>query len=141
MSEGGRDAETREITNYLIVDWDSGSTRTRKSEPSASDLGPRELATELNLDIIVPEVTMPELHATVEVPQPRVESAQMDDLDAEDAPDWHDIADEFLAREPEADVDDTESLALDVIEAAPGRPEVRDVVDYLRRELTDRGQR
>ena len=132
------DGRTEQIENWLIINWKSGSTRTRKSEPSASDLGTHELATRLGLEIIIPEVEVPELSATVEVPQPRVEAAALDDVDAEDAPDWHDVVEEVLSESPEATRDDADSVALKVLERAPDRPNVKTVHREVTRALRQR---
>lgn len=129
------EGRTEQIENWLIINWQSGSTRTRKSEPGASDLGTHELATRLSLDIIIPEVEVPELSATVEVPQPRVEAAAMDDVDAEDAPDWRDVLDEVLEEHQD---EDESTLALRILERAPGHPDVGDVRRAVHEKLRKR---
>jgi len=71
---------SEEIHNWLIIDWQNGSTRTRKSEPDPSSLGTHEIATEVHLDLVIPEVDVDNLTARVEVPQPRVEATELEDL-------------------------------------------------------------
>ena len=126
-----------QIENWLIINWKAGSTRTRKSRPSASDLGTHELSTRLALDIIIPEVEVPELTATVEVPQPRVEAAAMDDVDADDVPDWQDVADEVLDESPGARPDDDDYLTLEVLRRTPDNPDVDDVRRYISRGIRE----
>jgi hypothetical protein len=130
------------IHNWLIINWQDGSTRTRKSEPSPSSLGTHELATELRLDVVIPEVDVDELRARVEVPKPRVEQTALDDMDADDAPDWMDVADDRLAeffdragydwsawREAKA------AVVVDILDNAPTRPPVADVKTYANRQV------
>lgn len=127
-----------QIQNWLIINWKDPSTRTRKSEPKASDLGTHELATELTLDVVIPEVDVDSLHARVEVPTPRVEQSEIEGLDAEDAPDWQDVADEavgqfFERHDTWADWRDlSDKFTLNVIRNAPSRPPVEKVQGYLR---------
>lgn len=132
-----------QIQNWLIINWKDPSTRTRKSEPKASDLGTHELATELTLDVVIPEVDVDSLHARVEVPTPRVEQSEIDDLDAEDAPDWQDIADEMIEEfferyEEWGDwLELADQYALRVLRDAPARPPVTDVQNYLRTNVRE----
>lgn len=133
----------KQIKNHLIINWKDGSTRTRKSKPNASDLGTHELSTALTLDVVIPEVDIDELHATVEVPKPRVEQSALDDATAEDAPDWIDVADEQVA--DFLDAFDTwgewrerrERYILAVLEDAPAQPPIEDVRRYLTNEVRE----
>lgn len=134
----------KEIHNWLVINWRDGSTRTRKSKPSASSLGTHELATELTLDIHIPEVDVDELRARVEVPKPRVEQTALDDVDADDAPDWMDVADEEIqefinahGRDWSAFRERLDTMAVSVLTDAPTRPPVEDVRDYLRQTVRE----
>jgi hypothetical protein len=134
----------KEIRNWLVINWQDGSTRTRKSKPSASSLGTHELATELTLDIHIPEVDVDELRARVEVPKPRVEQTALNDVDAEDAPDWMDVADERIqafindhGRDWAAFRERFDSMVVSVLTDAPTRPPVEDVRDYLRQTVRE----
>lgn len=127
----------KEIHNWLIINWQNGSTRTRKSEPSTTELGTHEIATELHLDVVIPEVQVDELTARVEVPQPRVEATELDDLDADDVDDWRDVADEkldYFAENYENSWDmwrgERSEILLQIIDGAPGRPAVDEVRQY-----------
>ena len=127
----------KEIHNWLVIDWRNDSTRTRKSEPDPSQLGTHEIATEVHLDVVIPEVEIDELTARVEVPQPRVEATELEDLDEDDVDDWRDVADDELDYFAENctlswDMWRTErsDYILRIIDKAPGRPSVDDVREY-----------
>jgi len=137
MTDGGAREET--IKNWLIINWREGNTRTRKSKPDASSLGTHELATSLTLNVTIPEVDVPELVADVEVPQPRVEASELSDLEAEDSPDWLDVADEVVDENPDSDLfEDIDTLVVSVLEDAPGHPGPSEVKRYLRNQLRQR---
>lgn len=86
--------QDKHIENWLVIDWKSGATRTRKSEPT--DLGTYEIATRLSIDVEVPDVEVPDLAARVEVPQPHVQTAVLESVDEEDLPDHADVAAEIV---------------------------------------------
>lgn len=86
--------QSKQIENWLVINWRSGSTRTRKSEPD--DLGTYEIATRLSVDVEIPDVEAPELAARVQVPQPRVQTAVLESIDEEDLPDHADVAAEIV---------------------------------------------
>ena len=88
------DARTKTVENWLIINWDTGSTRTRKSP--ADDLGTHELQTRLTIDVEIPDVDVPELAARIDVPQPHVQAAVLESLDDEQIPDWGDTAADVL---------------------------------------------
>jgi len=129
------------IQAYLIVDWKQGATRTRTTEPSASELGTNELVTPITLDVIVPEVQVEELSARIEVPEPRVIETDMADRDAQDIPGWQEIADEYLAplreaHDPGAEwLDERDAILVEVLQEAPGRPDIEDVSEYCERQI------
>lgn len=132
------------IQHWLIIDWQNSNTRTRKSKPAASDLGTHELATELTLDVIIPEVDVDELRATVEVPKPRVEQTALADADADDAPDWMDVADEvvddFLERHGydwSEWWENEDSYLLEAVEQSPTNPPVDDLRQYCDDKVRD----
>lgn len=145
--------ETREerIENWLILNWKEGTTRTRKSEPDQTKLGTHEIATRLAIDVVIPEVEIPELAARVEVPGPQVATAVLDDVDEDDLPDWTDYAADAVEEKREAflDVQDEDrgrdawnalvnEVVLDVLRDAPGRPDVdsvRRVVDHMGKQV------
>ncbi len=136
MTDGGAREET--IQNWLVINWREGTTRTRKSKPDASKLGTHELTTSLTLNVTIPDVDVPELVADVEVPQPRVEASELSDLEAEDSPDWMDLADEIVDEHPEADpFDEVDQLVVAVLEDAPGKPDVKEVKRYLQQQLRE----
>lgn len=135
------DARTETIENWLIINWKEGNTRTRKGEPDQRKLGTHEIATRLQIDVVIPEVEIPELAARVEVPGPQVETAVLDDLDEEDLPDWKSVADDVLRDrlgDDGADIEDLKDAMSDMVvqtlQDAPGRPDVDDVEGYLARK-------
>lgn len=130
---------THTIENWLILNWQDGTTRTRKSEPAATNLGTHELATKLTLNVHKPEVEMPDLEADIEIPQTRVESSRLDDLDEDDAPDWHDVLEEVLEQKPNAEYpEDSDDVTLTVLQRAPGRPAIQPVESAVIEALRDR---
>lgn len=137
MTERGREEV---IDDWLVINWQDLNTRTRKSKPQPGDLGPRELATQLQLTIRVPDVELPTLDAEVEVPAPRVEASELEDVDAEDVPDWQDVADELVERYGTDDWDarDVKALTVETLEEAAERPDVDDVQDHIRSALRER---
>jgi len=137
---GNTESDNREetIQNWLVINWREGTTRTRKSKPDPSSLSTHELTTSLTLNVKIPEVNVPELVADVEVPQPRVEASELSDLEAEDSPDWMDVADEIVDDHPEADpFDEVDRLVVAVLEEAPGKPDVEEVKRYLQQQLRE----
>lgn len=133
----------KNITGYLIVDWRDETHRTRKSKPSASELGANELLAELDIRVSVPEVDVPTLAAQIEVPEPRVHAATLEALDDEDLPDWTDVADEVIQDAAERGrieaTDDRIGLSYElvgrVMASANGRPDADLVNEYVDDQL------
>lgn len=143
MPSGTHGNEERELVveNWLVIDWENASTRTRKGEPGPSDLGPREIATQLRLHITIPEIDVPTPEADIEVPAPKVEATELEDVDAEDVPGWQDVADELISRYDIAGDTDTNSVnavTLETLQEASEKPDVREVRTYVRREIHER---
>lgn len=105
------------IDGWLVFNWKEGSHRTRKSEPD--ELGTYELATELEIDVEIPEVDVPSFAAKVEVPQPRVQTAVLESLDDDAFPEWSDVCEQKLEEN------------VDRIGRADGLDEVDRIVDEL----------
>lgn len=105
------------ITGWLVIDWKSGSHRTRKSKPDS--LGTNELLAKLSVDVEIPDVDVPELALQIDVPEPQVHAATLEALDEDDLPDWTDEA---------ARVVDKHS---DRLQATDNKLEVQDLVDML----------
>lgn len=112
-------SKEKTIDGYLVVDWKKGSHRTRKSKPSAGELGTNELLAELKVNVTVPEVDVPTLAVDIDVPEPQVFAATMEALDDEDLPDWTDVANDVVNTHAD-DIQDITSQA-----------EQRDLVDTL----------
>lgn len=129
--------ETHEIAAWLVVDWRSGSTRTRKSKPANQELGTNELLAELAIEVAVPEVDVPTLAARIEVPEPRVQAATLEALDEEELPDWTDTAAEVVEEhcdrvaDPGPDEWTVEQLSFRVLERDPGRPDPELVSEFV----------
>lgn len=68
------DTETKTYDGYLIVNWRDDELRFRKTAPTGS-LAPQELAIPLTVDVTIPEVQVPEIHADIEVPPAKVNRA------------------------------------------------------------------
>lgn len=135
----------RNINQYLIVDWRKGKTRTRKSKPSDSELGTNELIAELKINVSIPEVEVPTLAAEIEVPEPMVHSATLEALSDEEMPDWTDTADRLIAdRDLGAELNGAtptercevmDSITLNVLREAPGRPNIDNVTEYVHEKV------
>lgn len=131
----------KKITGWLVVDWKNETHRTRKSKPKATDLGANEVLAELNVEVHVPEVEVPTLGVTVDVPEPQAYGAELSALDAEDRPDWSDTADELLATR-KAEIRRTDlgeptrrlvnALTAEVLSAVASRPPVEQVQEHVR---------
>ena len=105
------------ITGWLVIDWKTGSHRTRKSKPDS--LGTNELLAKLSVDVEIPEVDVPELALKIDVPEPQVHAATIEALDEDELPDWTDTAAEVLQNHE------------DELRAAEDRPARQDIVDQL----------
>jgi hypothetical protein len=140
VPDGGQTQKT--ITGWLVVDWKGETHRTRKSKPSASELGANELLAELRVNVTVPEVETPTLTVNIDVPKPQVEAAELAALDEDELPDWTDAVHKRLA-DVDVDIEDVPDLdpverralendvALDVLEAVPTRPDPAAVREYV----------
>jgi hypothetical protein len=124
---------------WLVIDWKTGDSRTRKSKPSASDLNANELLAELNVNVEVPEIDVPTLAVNIDVPEPQVYQATMDALDADQLPDWTDAAVEAI-EDRRGDIQAAEGLEYDevvdsvvlrTLRDAPGRPPVEQVETFV----------
>lgn len=132
-------SKTKEYQQYLVLDWKTGESRTRKSKPGPGDLGANELVAELHVSANIPEVETSVLAVEIDVPEPQVYQATIDALDEDDLPDWSDTAAEVLENEREAilaaDVGEVRNIAdrltTEVLIDAPGRPSADHVRDYL----------
>ena len=65
------DHEVKEFEGHLIIDWREGRMRHRKTEPDS--VAPHEVVIPVSVDVVVPDVEVPEIHASVEVPPAKVE--------------------------------------------------------------------
>lgn len=134
------------IDGWLVVDWKKEKTRTRKSKPSASELGTNELLAKLNIDVSVPEVDVPTLALEIDVPEPQVFAATLEAIDDEDLPDWSEAAIESIdaARQSFEDADShaefqnvVDSVVVRTLQSTPGRPDVETVRDFVVRTAND----
>jgi len=142
-------SKSKTISGWLVVDWKTGKTRTRKSKPSASELGTNELVAKLNVDVTVPEVDVPTLAVEIDVPEPQVYAATLEALDDEDLPDWSNVAnrmvdDNRVAFQQAGNATDFEESVYEttarVLVEANGRPDpsnVRDYVDRMARQIRE----
>lgn len=88
--------KTKNYKQYLVLDWRSGSSRTRKSKPSAGDLGKNELVALLEWQVNIPEPEMETLSLEIDVPEPMVRSATIEALGDDALPGWSDVANEYI---------------------------------------------
>jgi len=137
------------IDGWLVVDWKKEKHRTRKSKPDASDLGTNELLAKLKVDVTVPEVDVPTLAVSIDVPEPQVFAATLEAIDEEDLPDWSDTAIDVVEshREAIADaksqsdhrdlVDTLTTRVLMKVNTRPPPSEVRKFVDHIGRRVAN----
>ena len=132
--------KTKTIRAFGIVDWRKGNVRTRQTKPSISELGNNELMAELKFEVKIPEIDIPTLAAEIEVPEPMIHSATLEALDERDLPDWAKVADEKISDHLdriENASNETEynivlnSIVVETIREAPGRPPLDRVEDYV----------
>jgi hypothetical protein len=133
---------TKSYSGYLIVDWRDDEVRYRKTRPDAAQRGPTEYPIELSLEVEVPEFEMPELAATMSVPEPQVRETVAEELlESGASPEWmHKVdravehfGDEAAGLDPnETAFDDLVSKATGyVVRRAEGYPPVEQVEDEL----------
>lgn len=142
-------SNTKQIDGWLVVDWKKGKHRTRKSKPSAGDLGTNEVLAKLSVEVEVPEVDVPTLSVKVDVPEPQVFAATLEALDDEDLPDWSDTAIDVVEdhRDAIADaksqsdyrdlVDTLTTRVLMQVNTRPSPKEVRKFVDHIGRRVAN----
>lgn len=132
-------SKTKNFKHWLVLDWKSGDSRTRKNKPRSGELGTNEILAELQIDVEVPEVDVPTLAVQIDVPEPQVYQATMEALDDEDLPDWSESANDVL-QDHKDDILTTDwpelgslidQMTTQVLMDAPGRPPVDQVRDYL----------
>lgn len=130
-------AETKTITGWLVVDWKKGNHRTRKSKPSAGDLGKNELLAKISIEVHVPDVPTAELAVAIDVPEPQVRQAALEALSPDQLPDWTDevpevvsmYEDELEGDQPYGDV--INSMAFQVLSRVESRPDPETVRRYI----------
>lgn len=131
--------KTKNYNQWLVIDWKTGESRTRKSKPGSGDLNANELLAELNVDVSVPEVEVPTLAVEIDVPEPQVYQATVDAIDEADLPDWSEAANDAIADEREritsVERDGlpaiTDELTTQALLNAPGRPPAEQVRQYV----------
>lgn len=127
------------IKGWLVVDWRNGTHRTRKSKPSASDLGTNDLLAKLEINVTVPKVDVPTLAVDIDVPEPAVYAATLEALDDAQLPGWTDIANERLG---EVEIPDpftadgmfdmtVDTIAMHVLRETDTRPDADQVRQYV----------
>lgn len=83
------DGETKTYEGHLVINWRDDKIRYRKTPPQGN-LAPHELAVPMSIDVTIPEVQVPEIHANIEIPPARVErtitggAAYGDETDGDD---------------------------------------------------------
>ena len=138
-------SKSKTITGWIIVDWRTGSHRTRKSKPNASELGTNELLAKLKIDVTVPDVDVPTLAVEIDVPEPQVYAATLEALDDREMPDWSTAAieaiDEYRALFETGDPHDFETAVdratVQAMNEAPGRPDIGNVREFIKRTARD----
>lgn len=139
------DETVKNLSAYLIVNWKDETLKSRKTEPSQSKLSPYEIAIPASVEVVVPEVEVPELTARIDVPRANVESGLVEDAAREGDPDaWQDIADDLLNRA----VADGQEFDTDLVMMLVGRTLTESEVPadagrvrhYVRRRIQERAE-
>lgn len=136
----------KQINEYLVIDWKEGKTRTRKSEPAASDLGTNEVYAKLEVGVTIPEVDVETIAASVDVPEARVEAANLQALSDEELPSWTDTALEviedsvnlYLRDDGYATSDIVDILTAQALQKIATRPDPEKVRDFIRDRVRER---
>lgn len=140
---------TKEFTYWLLYDWREDDIRGRKTKPSKGERRPTEQPLKVSASIEVPEMEIPELTASINVPRAQVKQSAYADLlgDDEDGPPWHDDVDAVL----EAHDDKVQQWADDelpretlvdlltgaVLRRADGYPDSETVAEYVGERIYD----
>lgn len=76
----------KQFSGYIVVNWKEEDVRHRKSKPSNGDLSPFEVAVKHDLTVEVPEMEIPTLSTTLQVPEVQVKEAvsELTDVDYEE---------------------------------------------------------
>lgn len=135
-------AERKVLNGYLIANWKAEDLKIRKTKPDAGSQRPHEFSIPVAIEIIVPDVEIPELGATVEVPRPSVEAnLRSEDAEHADPEGWQAVADEFV----EEKVQDGETVSYRDVYEVVGRvltevetyPDAADVENYVHETITE----
>lgn len=136
----------KNIEAWLVVDWKKESVKARKTEPHLSELGTNELKAKVDVDVTVPDVSVPTLSLEIDVPEPRVYAATIEALDEDDLPEW---ADEAIEQVDQRQVEfeqagnapewssAVDSATIAVLRQAPGRPDVERVREFVEGTAAD----
>ena len=144
MSES--DTQRKVLKRYLTVNWKNESVGARKTKPDPANQSPHEFAIPVTVEIIVPEVELPELNATVEVPRPNVESDMRQEQAAHADPDaWMEVADatidSILADGGSVDFDTVYGIVGRVMTNIDGYAKPERVKQYVNEELRSRSKK
>lgn len=134
------------ISGWIVVDWKQETHRTRKSKPSASELGTNELLAKLAIDVSVPDVDVPTLAVDIDVPEPQVYAATLEALDDDDLPDWSDVANDKVhqdrlalkgAENAQEFGNVVDQITARVLMEVNSRPDPANVREYVERVATE----
>lgn len=145
----GDDTEPEEtvknLSAYLIVNWKDETIKSRKTEPSQSKLSPYEIAIPASVEVVVPDVEVPELTARIEVPRANVESGLIEDAAREGDPEaWKEVADDLLDRAVNEGRELDSGLVMELVGMTLTESEVHadpeHVRHYVRRQIQERAE-
>lgn len=139
--------KTKSYRQWLVINWKTGESRTRKNKPKSGELKANELLAELKVDVEVPEVDVPTLAVQIDVPEPQVYQAVLDGLSDEELPDFSNAVHDVVAENREI-IDGLESagshqtdrvvdqLTTKALLESPGRPPTDQVREYVEQVVT-----
>ncbi len=75
QSQTDGDADRKQLSAFLIVDWNDETIRTRQTDPGTS-LSPYELSLPVEIEVVVPRTETPTIQKRIEVPAVEVQEAR-----------------------------------------------------------------
>ena len=115
---------------YLVYNYYQDDMRFRKSKPSMKKISPYELPIKISFEIKIPDISIPEISKTIEIPEAKVREAVADlDIDSVDLSSELPQPKYYLANN---DVESIESQFEDIGFDSLLDEEVEKYIDWLR---------
>lgn len=133
--------DTKTLTGHLVVNWQDGKMRYRKTAPNKSKQSPYEFVVPIEIDVRVPDKPSPKVEATVDVPEVAVQAGlRADDAQHVDPEAWQPVADGLIDQHVrdggEASFEAVYELTGRVMNDVETYPDPSAVKSYIGSELT-----